>query len=235
MTETMPESLPQRVYKYAQERGSDVALRDKHLGIWRERTWQEYYVMLEVVGAMLWEMGVRPGTCVGILSDNRPEWLFADLGAQGIGARSIGIYQTNPPPDVAYILTHSSISVLFCEDQEQMDKAVAVADETPTVRHVVVFDSRGTRTYDDPRLMSWETFVERGTSLCKPGWFAQQLSMRDPDEASMVVYTSGTTGNPKGVVHSHIPIRNTLERAQILGLTCQDVHMNYLPLFHIFN
>ncbi|MFB6374134.1 MAG: AMP-binding protein [Bradymonadaceae bacterium] len=108
------DTLPGRLRQFAETCAEAPALRNKQLGIWREITWSEYYANCAAVGRMLWRLGVREGDHVAILSDNRPEWLYADLGTQGIGARSVGIYQTNPPEDVRYILDHSDSTVLFC-------------------------------------------------------------------------------------------------------------------------
>src|SRR5690606_25496588 len=101
------------------------------------------------------------------------ESVFVDLATQGIGACSAGVYQTNPPEDVAYVLDHSRARIVFCEDQEQVDKVVTVRAETPTVHHVIVIDPRGTREYDDPRLMRWTDFFSLGAEgrRLEPDWF----------------------------------------------------------------
>ena len=230
MSVQLPDTLPGRLAGFATSKPDAVALREKDLGIWRETTWRQYFDETAAVGRMLWELGIRGEDHVAILSENRTEWLYADLGAQGIGARSVGIYQTNPPADVAYILNHCKARVLFCEDQEQVDKAVAVADETPSVEHVVVFDPRGTRGYSDSRLMHWSDFIERGHQLMRsePAWYTQQLHLRDPKQATMVVYTSGTTGNPKGALLSS---RNALAGSEaalkMLQLTADDFVLSY--------
>ena len=101
--EQLGQTLPGRLFLHARVRGDAVALREKDLGLWREITWRRYAARTAAVARKLWSMGVRPGDHVAILSDNRPGWLYADLGAQLIGARSVGVYQTNPPEDVAYI------------------------------------------------------------------------------------------------------------------------------------
>ena len=230
------ETLPACLAGFAATRPEKVALREKRLGLWQEITWADYHRRAQAVGHMLHALGVGPGDCVAILSDNCPQWLYADLGAQAIGAMSVGVYQTNPPEEVAYIVSHSSSKVLFCEDQEQVDKAIEVAEQTPTLTHVVVFDSRGTRHYTDPRLMRWDDFLARGMALAEadPGWFEARIEALDPAAASMVIYTSGTTGPPKGAM---ISSRNALEMsrftAPLMGITDGDCVLSYLPLCHV--
>jgi long-chain acyl-CoA synthetase len=229
-------TLPGCLKAWAASRPDAVALRDKDLGIWNPISWAEYYRQVSACGRMLWKLGVRPGEHVSILSENRPEWLYADLGAQGIGARAVGIYQTNPPTDVAYILDHSQSVVLFCEDQEQVDKAIACRDDTPSVKHVIVFDPKGTRNYDDDRLMRWDDFIERGLALLEsePEWFDEKVAGLDPEAASMVVYTSGTTGTPKGALLSPAnALCGTEAMLPLLGASDKDVILSYLPLCHV--
>ncbi|MDP6933626.1 MAG: AMP-binding protein, partial [Myxococcota bacterium] len=229
-------TLPGLLADWARRDPDAVALRDKQLGIWNEVTWSGYWQTVQAVARQLWELGLRSGDSVSVLSDNRPEWLYADLGAQVLGVRSAGIYQTNPPEDVAYVLSHSGSRVVFCEDQEQVDKVVAVADQTPTVEHVVVFDPRGLRGYQDPRLVSWKDFLAAGTAALKTeeGWVEPHLTGLDPDSASMIVYTSGTTGQPKGALLSP---RNALSAAAVMAplleLRRTDTVLSYLPLCHV--
>jgi len=236
VSQALDETLPGRLLARARAHPGDVALRVKDLGLWREHTWQDYLDRVAEVARMLWELGVRPGDGVAILSDNRPEWLFADLGAQSIGARAVGIYQTNPPGDVAYVLQDSGSKVLFCEDQEQHDKAVAIRAATPGVAHVVVFDPRGTAPADDSRVLTWTAFLARGRELlqAEPGWFEARLAERDPADASMVVYTSGTTGQPKGAMLSSANVLRFIDRfIAELGVTSRDSVLSYLPLCHV--
>lgn len=231
---TLPDSLPGLLFGWAQQRPHDVALREKNLGVWREISWSEYRDHTAAAARAMIEAGVGPGDHVAILSENRPEWLYADLAAQSIGARSVGIYQTNPPADVAYILQHSRCKILFCEDQEQVDKAIEVAAETPSVTKVVIFDPRGTKSYRDARLEPWDSFAERGRTLLVDGWFEAQLRKLDPHAAAMVVYTSGTTGQPKGAMLSAnnvIAVGRSIvarHRAEL-----KDSTLSYLPLCHV--
>jgi long-chain acyl-CoA synthetase len=230
---SLPPTLAGRLRHFAETQPGRVAIREKHLGVWREQTYRGYDQAVARAAWALHRAGVGPGDSVAILSDNRPEWLHVDLGAQAVGARSVGIYQTSPPADVAYILGDSGTRVLFCEDQEQVDKAVAVAAETPGVERVIVFDPRGTRGLADPRLVTWEAFLAAAGEPA-PGWYAAQLAGRDPGEPAMIVYTSGTTGPPKGAMLSS---RNVLEGSEEIctqmGLTPDDSLLSYLPLCHV--
>ena len=229
-------TLPGRLAWWARSRPDTVALRNKDLGLWQEVTWKQYLDEVAAAAHMLWELGCRPGHHVTILSDNRPEWLYVDLATQGIGARAVGIYQTNPALDVAYVVSHCESSILFCEDQEQVDKAVEIRDQTPQLAHVVVFDPRGTRDCDDPRLVHWSDFIERGRHLRaeEPDWFLSELADRDPKEPSMVVYTSGTTGDPKGAMISSRSVLAAADAvAPALGITDRDQLLSYLPLCHV--
>jgi long-chain acyl-CoA synthetase len=228
-------TLPGLLSQHAKLHGDRVALREKRLGVWAEVTWRDYYEHVRAVACRLRELGVKAGDHVAILSDNRTEWLYADLGAQAIGARSVGIYQTNPAADVAYILQDSGAVILFCEDQEQVDKAVAIAAETPTVKHVVVFEPRGTTDLADSRLVAWQDFLARGKGLAQSdSTFEEKLRGLDPLAPAMVVYTSGTTGHPKGAM---LASANVLDVATALNKMMSygenDTVLSYLPLCHV--
>jgi len=232
-------TLPGRLVLYARSRPDVPALREKRLGLWKEISWRQYFENVAATARQMYALGIRTADHIAILSDNRPEWLYADLAAQGLGARSVGVYQTNPPEDVAYIVTHSASKILFCEDQEQVDKAIEIRDETPECQHIVVFDPRGTRHYDDPRLMTWDDFLARGRELLKAedngfDWFTKATEAVDPEQPSMVVYTSGTTGPPKGAMISNKNVIGPALRLNpVLGASDKDTVLSYLPLCHV--
>jgi len=230
------QTLPGRLLAYARARGGRPALRHKRLGIWQEISWSDYYRNVAAVAHMLHELGVRAGDHVAILSDNRPEWLYADLAAQSIGARAVGIYQTSPAADVGYILNHSRSKVLFCEDQEQVDKLMEIAGSTATLEHVIVFEPRGTRGYGEPRLRDWDEFLREGLVrvAAEPGWLDARIAELDPRAPSMVVYTSGTTGPPKGALLCSANVCDTIGGvAEIFHATEDDLVLSYLPLCHV--
>lgn len=234
--EQLKQTLPGRLAFFARTRQQLPALRNKNLGIWQEISWVEYYEHTAAIARMFWELGVRPGDHVAILSDNRPEWLYADLAAQALGARSVGVYQTSPSHDVDFIVNHSKAVLLVCEDQEQVDKLMAIKDQTPTLKKVLVLEPRGTRGYDEPRLASWEEILHEGhEKLAKePDWLASHLAGLDPSQPSMVVYTSGTTGQPKGAMISSANVVSGMDaQVEQFGATEGDAVLSYLPLCHV--
>jgi long-chain acyl-CoA synthetase len=235
--EHLARTLPGLLALRARSHPDRIALREKKLGIWHSITWADYHDAVRAAAHAFHDLGVRPGDHIAILSDNRPEWLYADLGAQAIGARSVGIYHTSPATDVAYILSHSGSVALVCEDQEQVDKAVAIAADTPAVRRVIVLEPRGTRRAGDPRLLGWDAFLARGAALRDADvdgvWYEARLSGIDPAAPAMVVYTSGTTGPPKGAMLSSDNVQSQVVAARTAGFLPDDTVLSYLPLCHV--
>ncbi|TVR21477.1 MAG: long-chain fatty acid--CoA ligase [Nitriliruptor sp.] len=230
------QSLPGRLIHLAHDRGDDPALREKRLGVWDERTWAGYRDEVLAAAIAMLDAGVRHGDHVAILSENREEWVFADLAAQSIGARSVGVYPTNPEPEVAYILSHSQSVLVVCEDQEQVDKVVAIRDQTPMVRRVVVIDPRGTWAYADDRLIGWEEFVGAGRAQLadRAGEVLERIAAIDPDEPAMIVYTSGTTGPPKGAMLSSRNVTASADAGvEAFGYSDREQVLSYLPLCHV--
>ncbi len=228
-------SLPALLLRHAQERPDAAAFRDKELGRWRETSWSGYAQRTARVARALAELGVEPGDRVAVHAENRPEWLLCDLAAQGMGAVTVGIYPTSPAAEVEYLLGHSEATVLVAEDEEQLDKALAVRERLPALRRIVVVDPRNVRGLDDPAIMTFEELERLGA---EPGgeldWWAERVAGLDPDATAIVVYTSGTTGPPKGAMISH---RNLTFAARTFQTAFeaepQDEVLSYLPLCHI--
>ena len=139
-----------------------VGLREKEFGIWQETTYAEYWDLVRTAGMALLALGVSPGEKVAVHSENRLAWVVSDLAIQGIQASSVGLYPTNPAPEVEYLLSHSEAKVLIAEDQEQVDKALAVRGSLPRLEKIIYVEPRGVNTYDDPLLMSWDEFLGLG-------------------------------------------------------------------------
>ena len=231
-----------RIRDHARTRPDAVALRDKNLGVWREWTWAQYWEHVQLAGHALLALGVEPGDRVAIHSENRPEWLVADMGAMAVRAASVGIYPTNPAAEVAYLLEDSGARVLIAEDQEQVDKALEVIDRAPHLEKIVYIEPRGIRgRYTHEKLMSWEEFLllgERHRSSHK-GAVDAIAAAAEPDDLATLIYTSGTTGPPKGGM---LTIRNVEFAIKILAEEGaftdpppgpDDLLLSYLPLSHV--
>ena len=218
-----------------------VAMRAKRLGIWRGITWADYADQVDLVGHALLALGIEAGDRVAIHSENRPEWLFADLGTNAVRGITVGLYPTNPAPEVAYLLADSGARILIAEDQEQIDKALLVESQCPTLEHIIYLDPRGVATIDNPKLMSWEDFLDRGRAHRETDPRALEHLAREatPTDIVTLVYTSGTTGPPKGAMLSNANVE--FASGVIVdggGLydpppNPGDVILSYLPLCHV--
>lgn len=213
-----------------------VAFRHKDLGIWHEITWGQYLARVRDLSLGLRDLGVERADRVAIHSENRPEWVYADLATEALGAIVVGIYPTNPANQVAHILADSGARVLVAEDQEQLDKALAVIDHCPELERIVVVDTAGLERYSHPAVVTYREVTERGRALAgqDPGAFDAAVDATHGDDVACIVYTSGTTGPPKGAMLTHA---NCLAGARSLvegmGITSGDTAVSYLPLCHI--
>jgi len=218
-----------------------IAMREKNFGIWEEITYEEYWQQAQWIGCALKYFGVDTQDSVAIQSENRPEWFISDVAIQAIGAVSVGLYPTNPPSEVAYLIGHSESKILFAEDQEQVDKALEVIEELPDLKKIVYFEPRGLTNYDSSLLMTWEEFLEIGKEEFEkdPNFVNDKLDLVDDEDIAIMVYTSGTTGPPKGSMLTHgnlawigsnIANFNIIKNAK----TDQQEFISFLPLCHIF-
>jgi long-chain acyl-CoA synthetase len=223
-------SLPAILLARARARPDAVALRVKRRGRWEEITWAGYADRVARAAHGLRALGVRPGDAVAIHSENRPEWVIADLAAQGIRATSVGVYPTSPAAEVEYLLAHSEAVVLVAEDEEQLDKALAVRERLPALKRIVLIDPRNVRSLDDPAIVTWDDLLREGDVDA----YAQGVAGIDPDAVALIVYTSGTTGPPKGAMLTHANLTWAAERfRQAFGTTENEELLSYLPLCHV--
>ncbi len=232
-TNVAPATLPAMLLARAAERGESVAIRHHDLGVWTPISWNEYAVRAARVGMALDALGVAPGDRIAIHSENRPEWLIADIAAQGIGAVPVGIYPTSPSAEVDYLLGHSEAVLLVAEDEEQLDKVLEVRDNLPNLRQIVVIEENTVLQHlDDPQIMTFDEFEALGAG--REAEWAERVAALDPDEMAVIVYTSGTTGPPKGAMLSQ---RNMVSAARSMGEAFQsdnhDEVLSYLPLCHV--
>ena len=218
-----------------------IAMRYKEFGVWQETTYEDFWKKSNYLSLGLKFFGIQKGDSVAIHSENRPEWFIADIGIQSIGAVSVGLYPTNPSSEVEYLLSHSETKILFAEDQEQVDKALEVIDQLPQLEKIIYFEDRGLYSYDHPKLMRFDEFLNLGKSEYEsfPEYVDQQLDNLEDGDVAFLVYTSGTTGKPKGSMITHgniswvatqIPNFSLVENVKAK----EPQFLSYLPLCHIF-
>jgi long-chain acyl-CoA synthetase len=180
-----------------------VAFRAKHLGIYRETTWVALGQRVCAVAHGLRDLGVGRGDTVAIMGDPCPEWTVADLAAQALGAITYGIYPTSSPSEVRYLLEHGGARVLVVETQEHLDKALPVLDDVPAVAHVVIVDTRAVFLHRDRRVQPFAALEESGAPTASSSALAELAAGVKPEDPATIVYTSGTTAHPKGVLLEH--------------------------------
>jgi long-chain acyl-CoA synthetase len=234
-------TLASRVRRFAEQDPYRVCMREKRFGIWQDITWADYWDKVELVAHGLHALGIRTGDRVAIHAENRPEWLYADVGINAIRAITMGLYPTNPAPEVAYLLQDSGSRILIAEDQEQVDKALAVVDTCPDVEWIVYLEPRGVRDYDHPKLMPFEDLLERGRAhrATDPDLLARIAQDAEEDDVVTLIYTSGTTGPPKGAMLTNRNVSFAIDVLIFSGglfdppASPEDVTLSYLPLCHV--
>ena len=231
------EVVPKVFSQTAKEFGDRVAMRRKEYGLWHDISWSEYYRLAKVVGSALISMGMEKGDCVSIIGENSPEWVSIDLGIQGAGGVAVGVYSTNAWPQVEYVIKDSQSKFFFVENEEQLDKWLHFRDKVPSLQKVIVWDLEGLRNFKDPMVMTYDELLEMGREIVdkEPNLYEQRTDQISPEDLSVLVYTSGTTGPPKGSMLTH---RNVtwMARAIVMDDPVQDNDnvMSFLPLCHIF-
>jgi len=231
------ETLMGVFFAQAERLADRVALRRKEFGIWQRITWRDYARNVRWVAHALIALGLQPGQRVGILGENRPEWLYTDLGIQSAAGVSVGIYATNSPEQVRYILDHSEARFIILEGEEQLDKLLEIRDSLPRLERIIVMDPEGLRTFSDPQVMMFGELLRLGEQHARthPAAVEERLAQVSPDDVALLIYTSGTTGPPKGAMLTH---RNIMWE---VATACQgciparegDELLSYLPLAHI--
>ena len=229
-------TLPRLFRHVVRERGDKVAMREKHLGIWRAISWRQYGERAKHVGLGLVSLGLAAGDVVSIIADNCPEWLFTDMGVLSVGAVSNGIYTTDAPKQVEYIVNNSDTRFLFVENEEQLDKILEVRERCSKLEKIIIFDTEGLHRFSDEQVTSFAELLERGAAYERehPESWDRLVEIAKPEDLAILVYTSGTTGPPKGAMLSH---RNILFQLgyqdYVVRLGEGDEQLSFLPLCHI--
>jgi long-chain acyl-CoA synthetase len=219
-----------------EQRADQVFARQKALGIWQEWTWRETGDIVRDLAMGLAALDVAPGDCVSILANTSVEWVWCDLAALSAGGISNGIYPTDAASQVAYVCEDSRTVVLVVEDEEQLDKALSVRGSLPDLRHIVVIDETGLADFKDPMVMGLARLREMGAARLAqdPATFTLRLKSRTADDVGILVYTSGTTGRPKGVMQSHQGlIAGTQGALFAMPQDGRDERICFLPLCHV--
>ena len=233
-------TLPQMLREQARLRPQRIAIRQKDFGIWHPLDWAGYLRRASRFGLGLHAMGLAPGGHLGVISENRVEWLLAQMGAGLIGAVTVGVYPTSPSNEVAYVVGHADIEVIVCEDQEQTDKVLDAIGQLPRLRKIVVIETKGLASYPPEVRALIATFAEveqagaevharEGDALIDAALARQTLA-----DIGLMIYTSGSTGKPKGAMISYRNIRGVVPGiVERLALDGDTTHLSYLPLCHV--
>ncbi|EMW0564002.1 TPA: long-chain fatty acid--CoA ligase [Vibrio parahaemolyticus] len=196
---TSLDTFPKVLQHNAKHWPEQVAMREKEFGIWREFTWQDYEDRVKWMALALQDLGIGEQDVVGLLGDNRPEWVWGELSAHAIKGYSLGIYQDSMHEEVAYLINYAKAKVVIAEDEEQCDKLLELGDEIPSVEYIIYCDPRGMRKYDDPRLIDVEQVYKKGQLIDKadPDKYLNMVAATKGSDLSILCTTSGTTSKPK--------------------------------------
>jgi long-chain acyl-CoA synthetase len=230
------DTIPAMFWNAVQQRGPNVWMRQKHLGLWRSWTWHQTADAVREIAAGLMSLGFEKGDTASILANTVVEWVWADLGILSAAGVSNGIYPTDAPSQVQYLCEDSRSSFLFVEDDEQLDKALEVRDALPGLRKIVVLDMEGLRDLDDAGVISLDDLRALGRTYlaAHPQAVERRVAACQPDDLAILVYTSGTTGKPKGAMHLHRGLVYTVRGYNTLVAQDEsDERMCFLPLCHI--
>jgi long-chain acyl-CoA synthetase len=218
------------------QRGPKVFLRQKELGLWREWTWAQTGEAVREIAHGLMSLGFERGECASILANTRVEWMLADMAILSCGGVSNGIYPTDSAEQAQYLCEDSRTTVLFVEDEEQLDKALEVRERLPLLRKIVVIDTKGLRGFDDPGVIDLMALRELGRvhAAAHAGAMEARVAAVQPGDLAILVYTSGTTGKPKGAMHSHAGLVYTVRGYNLIVAQYEsDERICFLPLCHI--
>src|SRR5688572_6386186 len=232
----LADTVPKMFWHGVQTRAGKTVFRQKDLGIWKSVRWAELGSAAREIGLGLVSMGYEPGEVAAILSNTNREWVCADLGALGAAGVVNGIYPTDAASQVEYLLTDSSSVYAFVEDDEQLDKLLEVRARLPKLRKIIVFDMEGLHELSDPQVLSLDALraLGREYDAAHPGEWERRIGLRKPEDLAILVYTSGTTGRPKGAMISHANIVHTCAAYQAsFPQDENDERMAFLPLCHI--
>lgn len=230
------DTIPKLFWHQVKARGERTAFREKDLGIWRATSWRDYGLRARAVGMGLVKFGLSHGQVVSVLAETVPEWLYVDMGTMGAGGVTNGIYPTDSAKQVEYILNDSRTRFLFVENEEQLDKYLEVRERCPDITKVFVFDMEGLADFKDPMVMPFDELLAIGREYdeAHPELWEKLVAGSRAEELALLVYTSGTTGPPKGAMLSHRNVIFQISNADaFIPIVEGGEQLAFLPLCHV--
>ena len=233
---TVAETIAKSFLRAVETRGERAAIREKKFGIWQPTSWRRWLEISKDVAYALHATGFGPGDVASIIANAVPEWVFADMGILCAGGVSSGIYPTDASAQVEYLINDSATRVIFAEDEEQLDKILACRARCPSLEQIVVFDMEGLSGFSDPMVMSLAEFMALGSNhgQGREALWDEMIASRAASDLAILVYTSGTTGPPKGAMHSNRSVTHQMRHAgDLFPSTDREERLVFLPLCHV--
>ena len=227
------QTFPGLLLKHSQNSADGPAFREKYLGIWQTYSWRESAEQVRALACGFAVMGLKRGDTIAIIGDNRPQLYWVFLAAQSIGAVPVPMYQDGVAEELQYVLNHAGVRFAVVEDQEQTDKLFLIKDRCSQLEEIIYKDSRGMQDYNQPFVHNYTDVQERGRAYDEenPDFFQRELAVTGPDDVAGVFYTSGTTGNPKGVQLTYSNLLVSANRfSHQEALQDDERQINYAPM-----
>jgi len=225
-------TFPQLMWTHAKQRPDAPALREKSFGIWQTITWAQLGALVRALACGLAAAGVRRGEHVVVIGENRPRLYASMLAAQSLGAIPVPLYQDAVAQEFAFPINNAEVRFAIVEDQEQVDKLIELRAQCPQLARIWYDDPRGLRHYDEPGLASLDSLIDAGRAhdATHAGFYDAEVAAGRPDDVAAMFFTSGTTGNPKGVVHTHFTLLDRAAAGKAFDkLTENEEVLAYMP------
>ena len=233
---TVADTIAKSFLLAAERRGDEPAIREKTFGIWQPTSWRQWLRISKEIAYALHAIDFRPGDVASIIANAVPEWVFADMGILCAGGISSGIYPTDSAAQVEYLVNDSRTRVIFAEDEEQLDKVLSCRARCPSLQKIIVFDMEGLSGFTDPMVMSLAEFTATGRNHIdgRAALWDEMVASRGAGDLAILVYTSGTTGPPKGAMHSNRSVTHQMRHANdLFPSTDREERLVFLPLCHV--
>ena len=228
----MQTTFPLLLLQHAAERPQAPAMREKEYGIWQAHSWADMAALVEQIACGLHQAGLARGEHMVVVGSNRPRLYATMLAAHSLGAIAVPLYQDAVGAECVFPINNAEVRFAMLEDQEQVDKLLEIRPQCPQLTTLIYDEPRGLRNYEEPGLIALDALIANGQAFAKaqPGFFKAEVDKASPDDVAAMFFTSGTTGNPKGVVHSHYTLLDRAQAgAEFDNLTSSEEVLAYLP------